>query len=242
MQYSVVMLVSRDDFKLLRAVESVKRVAPDEFRCYIDYSAVNKDKVDRILKDAGAEAYPQEFDPSLNHHENVAHNLHRAIIEANNEWVIKIDDDDELIGRRRDFQVNDKVGVIHGDKIVRYPYFAYLKSGQLVELAKAIIKPTVIRGGSPSNHRDISGKFFLSASLINRNAFAQVHHLIDHGYFCDYKIIYWILRAGWNSLYVPQIMFCQYVNPNVGQTRKRLWGKWFQIAEQLDKIPLEVPV
>lgn len=54
------------------------------------------------------------------HHDDVVHSVHRALLEAENKWVIWNDDDDEILGDRRSLledYAEDDVAVIYGDVI-----------------------------------------------------------------------------------------------------------------------------
>ncbi len=243
--FSVVMLVSRDDVKLKKAVESVIKQEPDELRVYIDRVTLKDDtRAREILKDAGAKIFTQITNPKFDHHKSIVHNYHRALLEAENKWVIKTDDDDELLAMdRREILEEfgeDDVGIIHGDKKVHYPYLGYLRTGQFVLLLKSLGKPFIQTGYSPSSYRDVRGKIFGGTAIINQDAFAEVHPLIDHGYFYDFKTFYWILRAGWRSVYVPEVFFLQHVPVKTSKKRKSLWGRWEEMMKDLDNVSDEV--
>lgn len=249
MKFSIVMLVSRDDSYFEEAVESVIKQEPDEFRAYTDSVTLKDDtKARQVLKDAGAKIFTQIMDPKLDHHTNIVHNYHRALLEAENKWVIKFDDDDELLGTKRKILLekyaDNDVGIIHGDKKVRFPYGAYAKSFQLKQLLKSLIKPSIQKGSVPENHRDVRFKIYGGTAILNQEAFIEIHPLLAHSsrssYFYDYETFYWVLRAGWKSVYVPEILFLQKIHAKYTPERKRLWGKWDEIMkEELDSVPDE---
>lgn len=239
------MLVSRDSSDLERAVESVVKQEPDEFRAYIDRITLKDDaKARQILKGAGAKIFTQIMNPKFDHHVNIVHNYHRAMLGAENKWVIKSDDDDELLGTKRKILLekyaDDDVGIIHGDKMVQFPYREYVKDFQFKQLLKSVIKPSIQRGSTPADHRHVRNRIFGGTAIINQHAFMEIHPLLDHGYFYDFKTFYWILRAGWKSVYVPKLLFLQKLQGRTSAKRKRLWGTWDEIMEELDNIPDEL--
>ena len=67
-----------------------------------------------------------------------------------------------------------------------------------------------------------------------------MHPLVDHGYFCDWKMFYWILRSGWKSLYVPEVLLLQNVNPTPSRERLSLYGTWGNVMAKLNGIPDEL--
>jgi len=239
--FSVVMLVSRNDHKFEEAVESVVKQEPDEFRAYIDtvkIDFVEEPHVREVLKDANAKILVQRPTLAFDRHENLVHNYHRAMLQVKNPWVVKTDDDDVLLGTPRKKLIEefarDRVGVIHGDKIVKHPYFGYLKNREFVLFMKALFKPTFFSGSKPKDHKDVKFKIFGGTAIINSEAFKQIHPLLDHGYFYDWKTFYWILKAGWKSVYVPEVLFRQNISANIDSIRRSYWGKWPQIMRELD--------
>lgn len=246
-KFSVVMLVSRYDKKFRQAVESVISYEPDGFRAYIDTVALDQftePVVVRALKNANATICRQRpFFPYSDRHVNIVVNYHRAMLEAAHEWVIKFDDDDLLLGPDRHRLIaqydSDRVGIIHGDKIVKYPYWEYVKSLQLLQFGKALVKPKRYFGSKPKTPADVRLKIFGGTAMIRKEAFEQIHSLLsysgDASYFYDFETFYHILRAGWKSAYVPEVLFQQNMNPHPDPERKRRWGTWGAIADKLDK-------
>lgn len=233
-KFTVSMLVSRDDELLKRAVASVVKQKPAEFRAYIDPVAL-KDygTAEKILKDAGAKVYLQHCNPEntsyLLHTCDVARSVHRAIREAENKWVCWIDDDDEMFGDRRKLLTHygsEDVGLIHGDVVRAWPYTARLKTTK------------------PMNQPRDAIRCVGSGTIYNRDAFKQVEtHIqeylknrLESAAYWDYVIAYWIKRAGWKTVYAPTVLSIQNVNEDHPPERKKLYDLWAKIADELDKI------
>jgi len=232
------MLVSRSGDKLRRAVDSIALQEPDEFRAYMDPHADNQHDIQKVLKDANAHVLMQHPHLAANNHENYVHNVHRAMLEAEHPWIIKFDDDDEMLGSQRKELIwlygHSNVGIIHGDKVVDYPFLQYLRTRQFLQFAKSLVKPTLFLGAPVSSYRDVRFKIWARTTIIDTKAFRQIHPLLDHGYFCDWKMFYWILRRGWQAVYVPEILLRQTVNAHASPERKRFWGKWTEIMDEME--------
>jgi len=237
-KFSVVMLVSRTGKSFYDAVNSVFQYKPDEFRVYLDTKTlIKRCRIEQFgsmvdyLKNHNAVVSFFIY-PKSDHHENIVHNYHRAILEARHEWIIKADDDDLLVGKDRhellDSLILDDVGLVYGDKIVKRPGMPeYLrKTRQVTDYHQ-------IRLGY------YGGIVIFSGTVIFRKeAFAKVHPLIDHGYFYDWKTWYWILRSGWKCKYVP--LFYQHANVNPSVKRRKHWGRFPDYFDEMEKIPDEV--
>jgi len=235
-KFTVSMLVSRDNELFERAVASVVRQRPTEFRAYIDpLTLKDQGKAKRILAEAGAKVYIQTYNPEYTSYQlhtfDVAHSVHRAIAEAENKWVCWIDDDDEIIGDRRQLLMeyaSDDVGLIHGDVTRVYPYTTQLKKTEPVT--------------QPREAERCIG----SGKVYNRDAFNEVHRHIDDymnknvvaSSYWDYMIAYWMKRAGRRIVYVPEVLSIQNVNLEHPPERKKLYGLWSGIIDELDKIEL----
>jgi len=224
-KFTAAMLVSRDNELVRRAVESVTKQRPDEFRAYIDsYILKDYSEVKKLLEDAGAKVYLQRYNPKRDdHHVDVVHAVHDAILEAENKWIAWIDDDDEMLSDRRRIlrkYAADDVGIIHGDVLAILNGQSYIRRTSSVDV--------------PRNAHRVIG----SGTIYNRDAFKEIHDMVDHGYFWDYKIAYWMKRAGYRIVYVPQILSLQNVNTEMSERRRRIAGTWFQIADSLDRTPL----
>lgn len=239
------MLVSRRLEEIKDSVKSVLAYEPDEFVAYFDTDkyATNKERiqVDEYFDMMGVNLFPQHkymCNRTANRHEN----CHQAIMKAKHPWVIKFDDDDIMLGSDRHDIIRkhgaSEVGIVHGDKVVDYPLWQYLKSGQLLQLAKSLLKPRLFRGTLCNSHHDIWHRIFARTTIIRRDAFTDIHPYVDHGVFNDWKYFYWMLRAGWKAVYVPEVMFLQNMNPYHSEERKRWWGRWPEIVEKLDKIEM----
>lgn len=244
MPFSVVMLISRSDQKFLNSIRSVASYEPDEFLAFIDTtkSDMSESFVEGALKDCNATIHKQLPSLSSDKHENIVHNYHRAMLTASKEWIIKFDDDDQMTGSdRRDLIAlhgEEGIGIIHGDKIVNYPHLKYLASLQIKMFLKSLIKPKLWHGGWPDNYRNIPGKIYGGTALIRRKAFHQIHPLLDHGYFYDWKTFYWIMRKGWKTIYVPEVLFLQNVNAYVPKERLKQWGTFPQLLREMDAIEI----
>lgn len=228
MKFSVCMLVSRSNDLMRRALDSILKQEPDEIRIYID-SYVLKDETETVrayLEDGGAKVFLQDHDPNIeDHHVDVVHSVHRGILEAENKWCCFIDDDDEILSDRRTLLntfAGDDVGLIHGDVLA------------LVEGTNPTFRRTH-PVDIPRNSLRVIG----SGTIYNRDAFREVHDLVDHGYFWDYKIAYWLKRAGYKIIYVPQILSIQNFNLQMSETRKKVAGTWFEVADELDRTPIQ---
>lgn len=211
-----------------RAFQSLLNQSPDEIRIYLDPVRLgNKlDHVKTFLEEQGAKTFIQEVTPHIrDHHDDVVNAVHRAILEAEHKFVAWNDDDDEILGNRREFLdefAADDVGVIYGDVLAkRNNHFNVRRTIQIHE---------------PRNVHHIIG----SGQIYNRDAFRKIHHLVDHGYWWDFKIFYWMVKAGYKAVYVPKLFSLQNVNTTPSQKRSNLRGKWFDTANRLDKQQLKL--
>ena len=220
------MLVSRSGEELKKSVKSVLQQEPDEFRAYIDTKTIpNVDEAKVVLKDANANISDFIY-PKMDHHQNIVHNYHRAILEANCEWVVKADDEDELVGDRKQILrncVEQNCGIIHGDKIVDYGINKETQEG------------TQINGCNDLRFKRI----YSGTVMFRKRAFQQIHSILDHGYFYDWKTWYWILRAGWNSKYIHEVLYYQnWTLPK--QDRLLVYGTFPQVIDKLNAVPNEL--
>jgi len=216
------MLVSHNNIQ--KAVDSVVKQNPDEFRVYLDVKTISDvSKVLAILDNVDVEVSEFVY-PKRDHHMNIVHNYHKAILECNGEFVVKADDDDLVLGDRRKLidSVTDDVGIIHGDKTVNY----------MTEKRH--------NGTQIKNHSDLRDKRIFSGTVtFRKQAFEQIHAILDHGYFYDWKSWYWILRAGWKAKYVNEILYYQNWQPPK-QDRLRLYGTFPEVIGNLNGIPDEL--
>jgi len=243
-KFSVVMLVSRTGKSFYDALNSVLQYEPDEFQVYLDTKKlIERYGIDHYISQVGSmidhlkdhNATVSDFVyPKPDHHENIVHNYHRAILEARYEWIIKADDDDLLIGRDRhellDSLSLDDVGLVYGDKIVKRP-----NTPEYLRRTRQVSDYHQIRLGY------YGGIVIFSGTVIFRKeAFARVHPLIDHGYFYDWKTWYWILRSGWKCKYVSEPLFYQHANVNPSVERRKHWGRFPDYFDEMERIPDEI--
>ena len=78
-----------------------------------------------------------------------------------------------------------------------------------------------------------------SGVIYNRDLFKRVHKYVDHGYFWDYKIGYWLLRHGYMLRYFSRVMSIQNVNMDHSPYRKSLYDKWPSMVDRMDKLKLK---
>ena len=229
--FSVFMLVSRSNKLAQKAIASVAKQEPDEFRAYIDYDKVEPNqRVFTWLKNAGADIREQIKNPTFSSLQNWKWNLHRGFLESKYTWTCKVDDDDEIKGRNRNEILHGLgtkivgVGIIHGDKMV--------KQGLVTQKHQS---------AQINSWQELANKrIFTGTAIVNRDAFKQVHPLVDHGYFADWKIFYWILRAKWESFYLPETLLFQNANPHPTQERLKLYGTWGNVMAKLNGVPDEL--
>ena len=227
MKFSACMLVSRTGELMRRAFRSILDQEPDEIRIYLDPLRLGEhlSQVRTLLEEKGAKVFVQEVSPDIeDHHEDVVHSVHRALLEAENKWVAWNDDDDEILGDRRTLlkeQAQEDVGVIYGDVLSRL--------GDVIQIR---------RTRQVSEPREVN-RIIGSGTLYNRDAFREIHHMVDHGYFWDFKIFYWVLRAGYQAVHVPKITSLQNVNVSPSKKRIALRRRWPEIAGRLDKVSID---
>lgn len=248
MKFTVIMLASRGNKLFERSVDSVVKQNPDEFIVYIDRIAAHwkdKKRMIEVLEHAFVASNKtknreewmrtkirfQGNNFMRDHHSNHIESFHRAILNAENKWVMICDDDDEMLGNRRKI-LNEysgpEVGFIYGDVKLKYPNNEekVYENKQMDSSAWRNPKTTRIFGHS--------------GTIYNRDAFRQIHPFVNHGYFADWRICYWLLRCGWKTVHVPIVMTFQNVNPNPSPTRRIWYGKWDNIVMELNKIPDEI--
>jgi len=157
--------------------------------------------------------------------------LHQAIFNARYPWVLQCDDDDEVIcDVRRDMMpfCAPDVGVIVGSKFVR------LLNGTVEHR-----EPREVRGPM-----DLPGGMPGSVRLYNRDAFWRIYPNLDlnhpreefgpdYGYFWDWKIGYWLLRAGYRVVDCGVDVCVENLNPNRSEKMKRL--EWGQVVRNRDR-------
>jgi len=226
MKFSACMLVSRDNDFMQKAVASLIKQEPDDFIAYIDpVMLTDQHKARKILTNAGAEIRLQQVTDVKDHHEDVVHAVHRMLSEAKHPVVMTLDDDDEIIG-----DVRDLVPLVKGNtaKIVGGVHRIW-RGGRTQDMPSR-----TIRDKKDINH--VWGSF----AIYNRDIFRKIHDNIDHGYFWDWKIDYWLWRAGYLVESVPKLTSVHNINPDPGEHRKSLYSSWPSIVERLDKQELSI--
>jgi len=230
-ELSYVMLISRCNEQLFNSLRSVQRQNPDSFKAYLDEYRLgeNTDIVCDIVKLYGGEpiiqqkAYNDDGSPLyMDHHVDVVHAHHKAFLEADNPVICQIDDDDEMLSNRRDIvdeYFDDDVGIIYGDVFM-------LQKGH---------KPRMRKSRQITRETDVN-QIKGSGRILNRDAFKEIHNYVDHGYWLDFKIYYWIMRAGYRAVYVPRLFSIQNYNLVVNREREeaRISG-WQQELKKLEK-------
>lgn len=210
------------------AYKSIEEQDPDEIRIYLDPVKLGNrlEAVEAWLLDRGAKVFTQDVTPEIeDHHIDVVHAVHRALLEAENKFVAWNDDDDLMLSDRRsvleEYAAPD-VGVIYGDVLA--------------------VKDNIvdIRRTNQITRADDVAQIIGSGQLYNRDAFRETHHMVDHGYYWDFKIFYWMMRAGYRAIYVPKIMSLQNVNTQPSRNRRSLRGKWPLILGRLKKTELSL--
>jgi SAM-dependent methyltransferase len=228
MKFSACMLVSREGRLMEDAYKSIEKQDPNEIRVYLDPVMLGDhlEQVEAWLLDRGAKVFFQEVTPEIeDHHIDVVHAVHRALLEAENRWVAWNDDDDMMLSDRISIleeHAAPDVGVIYGDVLA--------VRGNIVDIR---------RTKQITGSEDVA-QIIGSGQLYNRDAFREIHHMVDHGYFWDFKIFYWMMRAGYRAIYVPKIVSLQNVNTQPGTNRQKLRGKWSLILGRLKKTELSL--
>lgn len=195
-----------------------------------------KKKAFHILQKSGKYSQKQlkEFKRRLSkrihasNHPDVIRNIHRCILEGENKWVCRIDDDDELIVDVAEiiekYGDDDSIGIIYGDG--RWGFTDKRRSFTTWK-SKRIDNVFQVRNCN-------SG----SALIFNRNAFQSIHHMIHHETWWDFRMIYWLLRGGYRAVYLPRIFSRIHRNRQVDPRRMVHYGKWEEILKSLNKTPL----
>lgn len=234
MKWSAFTLVSRDNELLEASIKAMHKQEPDEHIAYIDTVLLpDPEKAIRILEDYGVLVKNQEVIWKEDHYINANMTVYRAILEAKHPWVLDCDDDDEIIGDVSDMLAicAPDVGAIYGHKIRKAP------DGQAFSIPSwdvwAPFEMTGMRG---------------SAILYNQEAFNQIYRNIDlfrgridptYGYYWEYKIGYWMLRAGYRLRTCGMVMMLQNQNVERSEKMKSLKNTWYSMCvENRDKLPL----
>jgi len=225
MKFSACMLVSRSGGLMKKAFQSILDQHPDEIRLYLDPVKLGDrlDTVKTYLENQGAKTFIQDVTDVEDHHEDVVHAVHRALLEAENKWVSWNDDDDMLLSDRRSLleeHAADDVGIIYGDVLANRGGATQIRRSRQVYTPRDVIY--------------IIG----SGQIYNAEAFREIHDLVDHGYWWDYKIFYWMMRAGYRVVHVPKLTSLQNVNLSPGAKRERIRWTWGNTLNRLESLRL----
>ena len=235
--FSCCMLVSRSDDRLERALRSVAKYRPWEIRCYIDpVSTPDKMKAEEIISCFGGRIFYQEVSDTDDHHDDVVRSVHRAISEAEYRRVLWVDDDDEATLDLDDllFTVGHGVGVVYGGCVVLY-------SGRTEQLYGLPVTDL-------QSFKNMKG----SVVLYNRDAFRRIMPNLDvqnpkrgvnvdaYGYFWDYRIAYWLRRAGYKLKFHNSFFSNYYKWEAPSEKRRSLINAWSRIVAGLEKRPLRL--
>lgn len=162
-------------------------------------------------------------------HPDCVRNVHRAILECENKWVIRVDDDDEILMDIRkviDKFADNSVGIIHGNILFTKGKVTSTDRSKKIDIPKYV------------NH--IKG----SVIILNRDAFKEIHNNINHRPWQDHRRWYWILRAGYENVYVPILFGHVHKHETPDPIRLAEGGSinWLRIADNLDEKPLRLVV
>lgn len=270
-EFSVIIPVSRSGKILDRCLKSVKAQNPDEIRAYIDpikLRGKRRETAVRKLLDINAKMFFQALtsdsdeekcrkeqeeakiklrsmdtrkrkvlrkfeemgkDWNIHHsaHPDCVRNVHRAILECENKWVIRVDDDDEILMDIRkviDKFADNSVGIMHGNILFTEGSITSTNRGRKINVPKYV------------NH--IKG----SVVILNRDAFKEIHNNITHRPWQDHRRWYWILRAGYENVYVPILFGHVHKHKTPDPIRLAEGGSitWLKIADELNKEPLRL--
>lgn len=235
MKWSAITLVSRRGELVENAIKSVLAYGPDDYHIYMDpNSEANREELEDIVglnmtqKTKITEI--DYFEDLGSRRENLVLAFHEAISNARRSLVINVDDDDELIDPRPLLNIaeeDENVGLVFGNRIVNRKYDSIHQTGYVPKDARGIpsILPSII--------------------LYNRDAFKEIRQNIDvyhnsrvYGdhwtYWMDYKIAYWIRRAGYRIAHADEVTGLINRKADRTQVRAHLGGRWGEQADQLE--------
>lgn len=206
---------------MTQAFMSILHQEPDEIRIYLDPVKLGDTLPDvkEYLESNGAKTFIQKVTDVEDHHEDVVHSVHRALLEAENKWIAWNDDDDEMLGDRRallEKYADNDVAVIYGDVLANRAGVAQIRKTKQIHQPRDVI---ALIG---------SGQFY------NRDAFKEIHGLVDHGYWWDFKIFYWMMRAGYRVIHEPKLTSLQNVNLTPGDKRAEIRWTWGNTLNRLE--------
>lgn len=243
MKWSAFTLVSRSNELMEKAVRSVAAQNPDEYILYCDPKSITSndlDKIKALAEEIGAEVRLMKCQ-FKDHYADCCLQVWEAIKNAKYPWVLDLDDDDEFIGSIDSYlrRASPLIGALYGNKIQVAPEgevftdtgtsHRWLKAWDIHEpFAKIMIG---MRG---------------SAIMYNRQAFRQVHKNLDiyrgyttedFGYWWEYKVAYWMLRAGFTLKAVGGVTMLQNVNTQREGIIVQLGGRWDDVVTDRNRLP-----
>jgi len=235
--FSCCMLVCRSDSRLERALQSVAKYKPWELRCYIDPETTpHPEKAEEIIKRFGGKVFYQKVSDTDDHHDDVVRSVHRAISEAQYRRVLWVDDDDEATLDLEELlhTVGHGVGIVYGGCVVIY-------SGRKEKLYGLPVTDV-------QSFKNMKG----SVVLYNRDAFRRIMPSLDvqnpkkgrnldaYGYFWDYRIAYWLRRAGYRLKFHNSFFSNYYKWGGLSAKRQSLYNAWNRIVSGLEQTPLRL--
>ncbi len=238
--YSFSMTVSRLDKNMRDAVNCALYWAPTEANFLIDTAKiVVQEAREKIREIAQITTYrgqlniiPQVWssDNIEDHHDDVIRNYHQGILYAKYNKVFWCDDDDRMLINPQPILklMKDNVALVYGHVTARGKKGIRNRPSQDIN--------------SQSNQvRYVRG----SVQLWNRDLFRTIYQNIDiyqdgprsyhHGYFADWKMYYWLARAGYELRYVDETFCFQNINDDKTDRRTDLLGKWDDVLTELNQ-------
>jgi glycosyltransferase involved in cell wall biosynthesis len=211
--FTVAMLMSRNDLNCENAIKSVVNQNPDEFIVGLDPKLKKDKKLLKRLDDAGARIVMQKGS-------GWKHSIecwHRILFdEVRTTWVVHCDDDDQLLGDFRNIIKThgmSDVGVIFGN----------------VEYSNGFTKvPRNVFSILDIVHTQGSGTIF------NHNALLEMRKHVDDKPWQDYKFIYWIIKYGYDIVNSKTVQ-C-YVNQHTHDipSERLNAGRWDNVLANLE--------
>jgi len=236
-KWSAVTHVSRWNDQTRKAIHSVVREEPDEYRVFIDVDVLGWENTQELR------AFLRSQNPSIQysymrksspyHHDDVARSVYQSYMTAKHKWVLNCDDDDLVVKGASEKLLalaDEDVGAVYGSKIV--------VDGEARTYVKAwnglcFYKPAIMTG---------------SVILYNRDAVREVKPYLevfrprshypyeDYGYFWDYKLAYWLVRHGYRVRAARATTMIQHLNRDRCEHRQKLSFKWIEIVDRLHNI------
>lgn len=227
MKFSAFTMISRNNQQMRLSTTNVADLDPDDYVCYIDPTRVQGEDLQEViehLESIGARHKMMELHFE-DHYADVNRQVYMAILEAKNPWVLDCDDDDEVLPdamKHLEPYIGEKVGAVYGHKL------RHDRQGEIYMVNSWDIY-------SPFEVAGMRG----SVILYNRDIMRRIYKSLDifrgpvdesFGYFWEYKIAYWMTRAGYvlKSCHEP-VMF-QHVNRDRHEKMKSLKDAWYPMV------------